>query len=199
MTPSPYRKMINLLITCFRQYDILAKTHSRMTTAITFSRENAGSCASNTQYWRNLVLVVVLVLESKALYCWVTKVAEQNNILKLYNDIEKEFKANKCMNLWIYELISNDEYKLQIGNEFLHVRVPSYPSFRSGWPDQSCQNENSTFTLYCPGSLVFSLLYVQLQYMHGSGGFSTRTLFSSVLLYSFWITSRSRKKMSGYF
>lgn len=79
------------------------------------------------------------------------------------------------------------------------MRVPSYPSFRSGWPDQSCQNENSTFTQYCPGRLVFSLLYVQLQYMHGSGGFSTRTLFSSVLLYSFWITSRSRKKMSGYF
>ena len=34
-----------------------------MTTAITFSRQNdACSCPSNTQYWENLVLVVVLVL-----------------------------------------------------------------------------------------------------------------------------------------
>ena len=40
-----------------------------MTTATTFSRQNdAGSRASTTYYWENLVLVVVLVLESKALY-----------------------------------------------------------------------------------------------------------------------------------
>ena len=56
-------------MTCFRPYDILAKTGSRMTTAITFSRQNdAGSRKSNTQYWKNLVLVVVLVLESKDLH-----------------------------------------------------------------------------------------------------------------------------------
>ena len=56
------------LITCSRHYDILAKTRSKMTTAITFSRQNdAGSRASNTYYWENLVLVVVIVLESKAL------------------------------------------------------------------------------------------------------------------------------------
>ena len=35
-----------------------------MTTAITFSRQNdAGSRASNTQYWENLFLVVVLISE----------------------------------------------------------------------------------------------------------------------------------------
>ena len=28
--------------------------------------------------------------------------AEHNNILKIYNDIEKKFKANKYMNLLIY-------------------------------------------------------------------------------------------------
>ena len=40
-----------------------------MTTAILFSRQtDAGSRMSNTQYWENLVLVVVLVSESKALY-----------------------------------------------------------------------------------------------------------------------------------
>ena len=56
------------MITCSRHYDILAKTRSRMTTAITFSRQNdAGSRVSNTQYSKNLVLVVVLVSESKAL------------------------------------------------------------------------------------------------------------------------------------
>ena len=39
-----------------------------MTMAITFSRQNdAGSLACTTQYWENLVLVVVLVSESKAL------------------------------------------------------------------------------------------------------------------------------------
>ena len=53
----------------FRQHDIRAKTRSRMTAATTFSRQNdAGSRAYTTQYWENLVLVVVLVLESKALY-----------------------------------------------------------------------------------------------------------------------------------
>ena len=56
-------------MTCFRYFDILAKTRSRVTTAVAFSRQNdAGSRVSNTQYWENLVLVVVLVLESKALY-----------------------------------------------------------------------------------------------------------------------------------
>ena len=45
----------------------LAKTRSKMTKANTFSRQNdAGSRASTTQYWENLVLVVVLVSESKA-------------------------------------------------------------------------------------------------------------------------------------
>ena len=45
----------------FRHYDILAKTPSRMKTAITFSRQNyAGSRAITTQYWENLVIVVVL-------------------------------------------------------------------------------------------------------------------------------------------
>ena len=40
-----------------------------MTTAIRFSRQNdAGLRASNTQYWENIALVVVLVSESKALY-----------------------------------------------------------------------------------------------------------------------------------
>ena len=50
--PSPDSKMIKtsyILITCSRHYDILAKTRSRMTTVITFSRENdAGTRASNT-------------------------------------------------------------------------------------------------------------------------------------------------------
>ena len=50
ITPPPNHKMIKLfkhLITCFRHYDILAKTcktSSRMTTAIAFCRQNdAGS------------------------------------------------------------------------------------------------------------------------------------------------------------
>ena len=53
----------------FCHYDILPKTRCRMTTAITFSRQNdAGSRVYTTKYWENLVLVVVLVSESKALY-----------------------------------------------------------------------------------------------------------------------------------
>ena len=56
-------------MTCSRHYDILAKTRTRMMTAVTFSRQNdAGSRVSNTQHWENLVQVVVLVSESKALY-----------------------------------------------------------------------------------------------------------------------------------
>ena len=40
-----------------------------MTMAITFSRQNyVGSHVRTTSYWENLVLVVVLVLESKATY-----------------------------------------------------------------------------------------------------------------------------------
>ena len=40
-----------------------------MTMAITVSREiDAGSRVRYTCYWENLVLVVVLILESKALY-----------------------------------------------------------------------------------------------------------------------------------
>ena len=50
----------------FRKVPILAKTRSRVKTAITFSRQNdAGSRASPIYCWENLVLVVVLVLESK--------------------------------------------------------------------------------------------------------------------------------------
>ena len=50
------------LITSSRHYDILVKTRSRMTT------DDVGSRARTTKYWENLVLVVVLVSESKALY-----------------------------------------------------------------------------------------------------------------------------------
>ena len=40
-----------------------------MTTAVTFSRQNdAGSRASSTYHWENLLLVVDLVSESKGLY-----------------------------------------------------------------------------------------------------------------------------------
>ena len=49
--------------------DIFAKTCCRMMTAITFSRQNdAGSLACTILGIENLVLVVVPVLESKALY-----------------------------------------------------------------------------------------------------------------------------------
>ena len=44
-----------------------------MTTAITFSRQNdAGSRVSKTQDWENLLLVIVLVSESKALQYLLT-------------------------------------------------------------------------------------------------------------------------------
>ena len=48
-----------------------SKVIKLLTFNITFSRQNdAGSRVSNTQYWENLALVVVLVSESKALYLW---------------------------------------------------------------------------------------------------------------------------------
>ena len=49
-------------MTCLRHYDILGQTRSRMTTAITFSRQNdAGSRGRTISYWKNLILVVILV------------------------------------------------------------------------------------------------------------------------------------------
>ena len=57
-------------MTCFPHFDIRAKTRSRVTTATTFScRNDAGSRAYATYYWENLVLIIVLVLESKGLLC----------------------------------------------------------------------------------------------------------------------------------
>ena len=71
-------------MTCSRHYDIFAKTRSRMTTVITFSRQNdVGSRVSNTQCWENLVLLVVLVSESKALW-WqavINSQKEHNNYM----------------------------------------------------------------------------------------------------------------------
>ena len=46
---------------------IVAKTRSRMTTAITFSRQK--DTGSRAHHLKNLALIVVLVLESKGLYC----------------------------------------------------------------------------------------------------------------------------------
>ena len=78
------------MITVSQQYDILAKTPSRMMTAITFSRQNdAGSRVNSTQYWENLELVVVLVSEGKALSFFST--AEASSLQKIsyreYNNI----------------------------------------------------------------------------------------------------------------
>ena len=65
------------LITCSRHFNILAKTRSRITTVITFSRQkDAGSRVSNTQYWENLVPVVVLASESKAFW-WLVVINSQ--------------------------------------------------------------------------------------------------------------------------
>ena len=48
--------------------DIFAKPRTKMTTVSRFSRQNdVGLRALNVVLWENLVLVVVLVLESKAL------------------------------------------------------------------------------------------------------------------------------------
>ena len=60
---------------CYRdldlfQYDnIFAQSRTKMTTVSSFSRQNdAGLRGLTIVLWENLVIVVVLVLESKALY-----------------------------------------------------------------------------------------------------------------------------------
>ena len=69
LSPLQNDKTTNILVTCFCHFDILAKTRSRVTTATTFSRQNdARSRACTSWYWENLEVVVVLVLESKALW-----------------------------------------------------------------------------------------------------------------------------------
>ena len=59
-------------MTCLRHYDILGQTRSRMTTAITFSRQNdAGSRGRTISYWKNLVIVVILVTRRRTEQpCW---------------------------------------------------------------------------------------------------------------------------------
>ena len=62
LSPLPIAKWKNL-------FPPLRHSRSRMTTAITFSRQNeSGSRESTTWYWANLVLIVLLVLESKDVY-----------------------------------------------------------------------------------------------------------------------------------
>ena len=68
--PSPECKMIKVVtfLSCFRHYDVFAKTLSKMATAITFSRQNdAGSSARSAQYWESVILMVILILQSKGL------------------------------------------------------------------------------------------------------------------------------------
>ena len=61
-----------------------------MTTAITFSRQNdAGSRASTTNCWENLVLVVFLVLEIKGLY-WLERRAPSRIINGKKDKTEKK-------------------------------------------------------------------------------------------------------------
>ena len=59
----------------FRKVPSLAKTRSRMMTAITFSRQSDDwfTQEHQNQYRENLVPVVVLFSESKALYCSLSK------------------------------------------------------------------------------------------------------------------------------
>ena len=67
--------------TCFRHY--VAKTRSRITTTVTFSRKNDASlCASI----KNLVLVVVLVLESKLSYAYLCFI-NQDYLLTRYESV----------------------------------------------------------------------------------------------------------------
>ena len=90
------------MITCSRHYDILAETSSRMTTAITFSCQNdADSRVSNTQYWENLVLVVVLVSESKALK-WKKREHPQNSPMVQFDTTPIRFTLNPKMTNNIY-------------------------------------------------------------------------------------------------
>ena len=53
-----------------RHYHILAKTHSRIKTAIMFSRQNDTSSRMSNTHWENLALIVILISESKGLYSW---------------------------------------------------------------------------------------------------------------------------------
>ena len=75
--PSPNCKMIKLTtfdspVTCFRHYDIFAKTgRSRMTSLSLFPTKMTlvhGCALLSQRYWENLLLVVVLVENLKVFY-----------------------------------------------------------------------------------------------------------------------------------
>ena len=58
-------------MTCFRYYDILAKTRSRMETVTTFSRQNDAGSLPRTRITKDLVRSIDRILEyesSKVLY-----------------------------------------------------------------------------------------------------------------------------------
>ena len=62
------RKKNAKIATVFLTFLDVRKTHTKMTTVSSFSRQNdADSCALNVVRGENLVLVVVLILGSKAL------------------------------------------------------------------------------------------------------------------------------------
>ena len=84
-----------------------------MTTAITFSRKsNARPNVSNTQYWENLVLVVVLVSESKALYS-----------LELDAENGYPFQLLRMSHLSFLFYITDTSYRV---------------GFKVAWPDCDC-------------------------------------------------------------
>ena len=83
----------------FHHYDILAKTHSRMTIATRFScQDDAGSHVHTTYYWANLILVVTLILKSKSLY-----------FSKVYNS---GWLVDKISTIFIF-LQVNSQYRYQ--------------------------------------------------------------------------------------
>ena len=71
-----YYRVLNL----FCLDNIFAKHHTKLTTVSRFSRQNdVGLHALNVSLWENLALVVVLVLESKALYWRDNRCSERNS------------------------------------------------------------------------------------------------------------------------
>ena len=140
------------LITCSRQCDILAKTRSRMTTAITFSRQNdAGSRVSNTRYWEYHVLVGVLDLESKALSCYCKKQVYSNfpwSVLLSTGEI-----TSKCSKLC----------KLHLSFEDFDVKSTVDKSINHGWLLSVCwfasQKNFDSFSAFWQYLILFSTMF----------------------------------------
>ena len=138
-----------------------------MTTAITFSRQNdVGSRVSTTQYWENLVLLVVHIWESKALYQEPKKTAD---ILRLHHWFPREMTSEKRVQkfhtgskwvrfkVWLWHTRSKmpkrQNVRIYLGTRYLRDKILSESLLKNVFAIRVYENrvnkKVTSFKIYC--------------------------------------------------